>query len=85
MLTYVSCSEILRVIDSLQLTAYKKVATPANWQVGTWYTHKEDWVLAVVGGVRGLQHVTIESNYSNHSSVDGLSYIICIVHAGLCS
>ena len=27
------CSEILRVIDSLQLTAFKKVATPANWTV----------------------------------------------------
>ena len=27
------CSEILRVIDSLQLTAYKKVATPADWKV----------------------------------------------------
>ena len=26
-------SEILRVVDSLQLTATKKVATPANWQV----------------------------------------------------
>jgi len=26
--------EILRVIDSLQLTAYKKVATPANWANG---------------------------------------------------
>ncbi len=26
--------ELLRVIDSLQLTAYHKVATPANWQVG---------------------------------------------------
>ena len=26
--------EILRVIDSLQLTAYKKVATPANWKKG---------------------------------------------------
>lgn len=26
--------EILRVIDSLQLTAYEKVATPANWQNG---------------------------------------------------
>ncbi len=26
--------EILRVIDSLQLTAYHKVATPANWNVG---------------------------------------------------
>ncbi len=26
--------EILRVIDSLQLTAYHKVATPANWQNG---------------------------------------------------
>jgi len=26
--------ELLRVIDSLQLTAYKKVATPANWQAG---------------------------------------------------
>lgn len=26
--------EILRVIDSLQLTATKKVATPVNWQKG---------------------------------------------------
>lgn len=26
--------EILRVIDSLQLTAYKKLATPANWNNG---------------------------------------------------
>ena len=26
-------SEILRVIDSLQLTAQKKVATPVNWKV----------------------------------------------------
>ena len=25
--------EILRVIDSLQLTAQKKVATPVDWQV----------------------------------------------------
>ncbi len=27
-------NEILRVVDSLQLTAYKKVATPANWEQG---------------------------------------------------
>jgi alkyl hydroperoxide reductase subunit AhpC len=27
-------NEILRVIDSLQLTAYHSVATPANWQDG---------------------------------------------------
>lgn len=27
-------NEILRVIDSLQLTAYHKVATPANWEDG---------------------------------------------------
>ncbi|MDT0678277.1 peroxiredoxin [Autumnicola musiva] len=26
--------ELLRVIDSLQLTAYQKVATPANWKEG---------------------------------------------------
>lgn len=26
--------ELIRVIDSLQLTAYHKVATPANWQDG---------------------------------------------------
>jgi len=26
--------EILRVIDSLQLTAYKKLATPVNWEKG---------------------------------------------------
>ena len=28
------CSEILRVLDSLQLTAYHKVATPVNWKHG---------------------------------------------------
>ncbi|XP_067662403.1 1-Cys peroxiredoxin-like [Haliotis asinina] len=27
-------SEILRVIDSLQLTATKKVATPGDWKAG---------------------------------------------------
>ncbi|MGK7933746.1 MAG: peroxidase, partial [Microcystaceae cyanobacterium] len=27
-------AEILRVIDSLQLTDYHQVATPANWQDG---------------------------------------------------
>ena len=27
------CHEILRVIDSLQLTANKKVITPGNWKV----------------------------------------------------
>jgi alkyl hydroperoxide reductase subunit AhpC len=27
-------AEILRVIDSMQLTAKHKVATPANWQPG---------------------------------------------------
>ncbi|MFV0540752.1 MAG: peroxiredoxin [Aestuariibaculum sp.] len=32
--------ELLRVIDSLQLTAYHKVATPANWK------HGEDVVIA---------------------------------------
>ena len=26
------CSEILRVVDSLQLTAVKKVATPVDWK-----------------------------------------------------
>ena len=26
--------EVLRVIDSLQLTAYHRVATPANWRPG---------------------------------------------------
>ncbi len=30
----VLCSEILRVIDSLQLTAAKRVATPVNWVPG---------------------------------------------------
>ncbi len=32
--------ELLRVIDSLQLTAYQKVATPANWK------HGEDVVIS---------------------------------------
>lgn len=27
------CSEVLRVVDSLQLTVNKKVATPADWMV----------------------------------------------------
>jgi len=33
-------NELLRVIDSLQLTAYHKVATPANWE------HGEDVVIS---------------------------------------
>ena len=32
--------EILRVIDSLQLTAKHKVATPANWQQGDDVDHR---------------------------------------------
>jgi len=31
-------SEILRVVDSLQLTANHQVATPADWQVGIFAT-----------------------------------------------
>jgi len=39
MLTYPASTgrdfgELLRVIDSLQLTEYEKVATPANWRSG---------------------------------------------------
>lgn len=33
MYLFSSSSELLRVIDSLQMTATKKVATPADWQV----------------------------------------------------
>ena len=32
-MSFHDCSEILRVVDSLQLTAEKKVATPADWKV----------------------------------------------------
>ena len=30
----VAFSEVLRVLDSLQLTMYHKVATPVNWRTG---------------------------------------------------
>lgn len=33
MYLFSSTSELLRVIDSLQMTASKKVATPADWEV----------------------------------------------------
>ena len=33
------CSEILRVIDSLKLTAKKKVATPVDWKVTMFLDH----------------------------------------------
>ena len=36
--------EVLRVIDSLQLTAKHKVATPVNWQQG------KDVIIARAGG-----------------------------------
>lgn len=33
-LNFTCSSEILRVVDSLQLTEYKKVATPEGWKQG---------------------------------------------------
>jgi len=33
------CSEILRVIDSLQLTEKKNVATPVDWKVNCLISH----------------------------------------------
>ena len=43
--------EILRVIDSLQLTAYNRVATPVNWEQG------EDCVIlpSITNGVAGKE------------------------------
>lgn len=43
--------EILRVIDSLQLTAYHKVATPANWKQGD--------ACMVVPSVKPEEHATL--------------------------
>jgi len=31
---HLNCSEIIRVIESLQLTQKYKVATPVDWKVG---------------------------------------------------
>ena len=39
------CSEILRVVDSLQLTVNKKVATPADWKVHMTHTVLCDTIL----------------------------------------
>ena len=54
-----ACSEILRTIDSLQLTAYKKVATPANWKVN-----------ACIGWLLWIPAVGCpkETNYCHYSS-----------------
>ena len=48
--------EILRIIDSLQLTADHSLATPANWQPG------EDWQVSV-----GLDNV-LDERYRVHGS-----------------
>ena len=44
-MNYFFYSEIIRVLDSLQLTAEKKVATPANWKVNTkiCYNHENNY------------------------------------------
>jgi hypothetical protein len=47
-------SEILRVIDSLQLTAVKKVATPADWKVIT-FARVMSRLVDVPWGVSGAQ------------------------------
>ena len=41
--------EVLRVLDSMQLTAKHKVATPVNWKQG------EDVIIARVGVRRGRE------------------------------
>lgn len=43
--------EILRVVDSLQLTAYKKVATPVDWKV------RRGAELVCRGGKGALKHL----------------------------
>ena len=50
--------EILRVIDSIQLTAQHKVATPANWEVG------DDVIIA--GSVSNEDAATLFPGFTTH-------------------
>jgi len=51
-------AEILRVIDSIQLTARHKVATPANWEVG------DDVIIA--GSVSNEDAATLFPGFTTH-------------------
>ena len=51
-------AEILRVIDSIQLTAQHKVATPANWEVG-------DDVI-ITGAVSDADAATLFPGFTTH-------------------
>lgn len=51
-------AEILRVIDSIQLTAQHKVATPANWEVG------DDVIIS--GAVSDADAATLFPGFTTH-------------------
>lgn len=59
--------ELIRVVDSLQLTAHKKVATPANWQSGG--------ECMVLPSVKGEEAATLFPNMRIEEVPSGKQYL----------